>query len=71
MPLAAPALWAVSGGTEVSPTDVKREEFGFMLANVSERGEFAATDAYIMSRMRTNSSGFPAKKKPSSPIQKK
>jgi HlyD family secretion protein len=40
---------------EVSPTDVKREEFGFMLANVSERGEFAATDAYIMSRMRNES----------------
>ena len=37
---------------EVSPTDVKREEYGFMLANVSERGEFAASDAYIMSRMR-------------------
>ena len=40
---------------EVSPTDVKREEFGFMLANVSERGEFAATDAYVMSRMRNES----------------
>jgi len=38
--------------TEVSPTEVKREEYGFMLANVSERGEFAASDAYIMSRMR-------------------
>jgi HlyD family secretion protein len=37
---------------EVSPTDVKREEYGFMLASVSERGEFAASDAYIMSRMR-------------------
>ena len=40
---------------EVSPTDVKREEYGFMLANVSERGDFAATDAYIMSRMRNES----------------
>jgi HlyD family secretion protein len=40
---------------EISPTDVKREEYGFMLANVSERGEFAATDAYIMSRMRNES----------------
>jgi HlyD family secretion protein len=40
---------------EVSPSDVKREEFGFMLANVSERGEFAASDAYIMSRMRNES----------------
>jgi HlyD family secretion protein len=38
--------------TEVSPTDVKREEYGFMLANVSTRGEFAASDAYIQSRMR-------------------
>ena len=38
--------------TEVSPTDVKREEYGFMLASVSERGDFAASDAYIMSRMR-------------------
>ena len=38
--------------TEVSPTDVKREEYGFMLASVSERGEFAASDAYIQSRMR-------------------
>jgi HlyD family secretion protein len=40
---------------EVSPTDVKREEYGFMIANVSERGEFAATDAYVMSRMRNES----------------
>jgi HlyD family secretion protein len=40
---------------EVSPTDVKREEYGFMLASVSERGDFAATDAYIMSRMRNES----------------
>ncbi len=40
---------------EVSPTDVNREELGFMLASVSERGEFAATDAYIMSRMRNES----------------
>lgn len=38
--------------TEVSPTDVKREEYGFMLASVSNRGEFAASDAYIQSRMR-------------------
>jgi HlyD family secretion protein len=38
--------------TEVSPTEVKREEYGFMLASVSERGDFAASDAYIMSRMR-------------------
>jgi HlyD family secretion protein len=37
---------------EVSPTDVKREEYGFMLASVSERGDFAASDAYVMSRMR-------------------
>jgi HlyD family secretion protein len=41
--------------TEVSPTDVKREEYGFMLASVSERGEFAASDAYIQSRMRNES----------------
>ncbi len=40
---------------EVSPTDVKREEYGFMRASVSERGEAAATDAYIMSRMRNES----------------
>ena len=38
--------------TEVSPTEVKREEYGFMLASVSERGDFAASDAYVMSRMR-------------------
>jgi HlyD family secretion protein len=38
--------------TEVSPTDVKREEYGFMLASVAERGDFAASDAYVMSRMR-------------------
>ena len=38
--------------TEVSPTEVRREEYGFMLASVSERGDFAASDAYVMSRMR-------------------
>jgi HlyD family secretion protein len=43
---------AVGMPTEVSPTDVKREEYGFMLAKVSERGDFAASDSYVMSRMR-------------------
>jgi HlyD family secretion protein len=41
--------------TEVSPTEVKREEYGFLLATVSERGDFAASDAYINSRMRNES----------------
>jgi len=38
--------------TEVSPTDVKREEYGFMLAEVGQRNDFAATSEYVMSQLR-------------------
>jgi HlyD family secretion protein len=38
--------------TEVSPTDVKREEYGFMLADVGQRNDFAATSEYVMSQLR-------------------
>ncbi len=38
--------------TEVSPTNVKREEYGFMLASVRERSEFAASPDYVMTTLR-------------------
>ena len=38
--------------TEVSPSQVKREEYGFMLAEVSDLGEFIASREAVMSRMR-------------------
>jgi HlyD family secretion protein len=38
--------------TEVSPTEVKREEYGFMLADVAQRNDFAATSEYVMSQLR-------------------
>jgi HlyD family secretion protein len=39
--------------TEVSPSQVKREEFGFMLAKVDELGEFLASKEAVMNRMRS------------------
>ena len=38
--------------TEVSPSQVKREEYGFMLAEVSDLGEFISSREAVMSRMR-------------------
>jgi HlyD family secretion protein len=38
--------------TEVSPTNVKAEEFGFMLATVSSRSEFPADPTYVMNQLR-------------------
>ncbi|HEY8550557.1 MAG TPA: NHLP bacteriocin system secretion protein [Vicinamibacterales bacterium] len=38
--------------TEVSPTDVKREEYGFMRATVARRGDFAAGPDYVMTTLR-------------------
>ena len=38
--------------SEVSPTDVKREEYGFMLADVATRSDYAATAEYVMSQLR-------------------
>jgi HlyD family secretion protein len=38
--------------TEVSPTDVKREEYGFMRASVRARPDFAASQDYVMSTLR-------------------
>jgi HlyD family secretion protein len=38
--------------TEVSPTNVKAEEFGFMLASVSSRSEFPADPNYVMNQLR-------------------
>jgi HlyD family secretion protein len=39
---------------EVSPSDVKREEFGFMLADISQRSDYAATTEYVMSQLRND-----------------
>ena len=38
--------------TEVSPTNVKAEEFGFMLATVTNRSEFPADPTYVMNQLR-------------------
>jgi HlyD family secretion protein len=38
--------------TEVSPSQVKREEYGFMLAQVADLGEFISSREAVMSRMR-------------------
>jgi len=38
--------------TEVSPSQVKREEYGFMLAEVTDLGEFISSREAVMSRMR-------------------
>lgn len=38
--------------TEVSPSQVKREEYGFMLAEVADLGEFISSREAVMSRMR-------------------
>jgi HlyD family secretion protein len=40
--------------TEVSPSQVKREEFGFMLAEVQDLGEFLASREAVMNRMRSS-----------------
>jgi HlyD family secretion protein len=39
--------------TSVSPSQVKREEFGFMLAKVDDLGEFLASKEAVMNRMRS------------------
>jgi HlyD family secretion protein len=43
---------AVGMHSEVSPTDVKREEYGFMLADVSQRSDYAATPEYVMAQLK-------------------
>ncbi len=40
--------------TEVSPTNVKREEYGFMLGNVRELGELAASPQYVQITLRND-----------------
>jgi HlyD family secretion protein len=38
--------------TEISPTNVKREEYGFMLGQVRLVGELAASPQYVQSTLR-------------------
>jgi HlyD family secretion protein len=38
--------------TEISPTNVKREEYGFMLGNVRVVGELAASPQYVQNTLR-------------------